>query len=177
MEREDPIAVGETVADVSATLVRPDGTTEKATLGELVADRPVLLSFYTVDFSPDCIDEWCSFRDFDWFSSGEHIQVVGSSKSSVTLHRRFIDYLGLNFPIFADTDLELSDAFGVTYRALGLSRRSRRSCFLVDEDLTVQYRWVGEHWLDPTRDTPPVDEIHEAISEKLDTSEPETFGF
>jgi peroxiredoxin Q/BCP len=176
MERDEPVGVGETVADVGGRLVRPDGT-ESVSLGELTADRPVLLSFYTADFSPDCIDEWCSFRDFDWFSSGEHVQVVGCSKSSVGLHRRFIDYLDLNFPLFADPDLHLSDAFGVTYRTLGVSRRSRRSCFLLDSDLTVRYRWVGEHWLDPTRDTPPVHEIHETITEELDVPDPETFGF
>jgi peroxiredoxin len=177
MDRDGPIEVGETVPDVTATLVRPDGTDEAVSLGTLLGDRPVLLSFYTVDFSPDCIDEWCSFRDFDWFSSGEHVEVVGCSKSSPSLHRRFIDYLGLKFPLYSDSDLRLSDAFGVTYRALGVSKRSRRSCFLVDRDLTVQYRWVGEHWLDPTRDTPPVGEIHDAITERLDVGEPETFGF
>ena len=177
MEREEPVAVGETAPDVGATLVRPDGTVEETTLGALTDDRPVLLSFYTVDFSPDCIEEWCSFRDFDWFSSGEHVQVVGASKSSAGLHRRFIDYLGLNFPLFADTDLELSDAFGVTYRALGITRRSRRSCFLLDSDRRVRYRWLSEHWLDPTRDKPPVDEIHDAVTEELDVADPETFGF
>ena len=177
MAREEPVAVGETAPDVGAMLVRPDGTVEETTLGALTDDRPVLLSFYTVDFSPDCIDEWCSFRDFDWFSSGEHVQVVGASKSSAGLHRRFIDYLGLNFPLFADTDLELSDAFGVTYRALGITRRSRRSCFLLDSDRRVRYRWLSEHWLDPTRDKPPVDAIHDAVTEELDVSGPETFGF
>jgi peroxiredoxin len=177
MDKDSPVEVGDTVADVTATLVRPDGTDEDVSLGTLVADRPVLLSFYTVDFSPDCIDEWCSFRDFDWFSSGEHVKVVGCSKSSPGLHHRFIDYLGLKFPLYSDGDLRVSDAFGVTYRALGVSKRSRRSCFLVDRDLTIQYRWIGDHWLDPTRDTPPVDEIHDAITERLDVGEPQTFGF
>jgi peroxiredoxin Q/BCP len=174
---DGPIAVGETVADVEATLVRPDGTAETVALGALVADHPALLSFYTMDFSPDCIEEWCSFRDFDWFSSDEHVQVVGCSKSSAGLHRRFIDYLGLSFPLYADPDLRVADAFGVTYRTLGITRRSRRSCFLIDEERTVRYRWLGEHWLDPTRDTPPVHEIHEAVVEELDVSGPDTFGF
>lgn len=177
MDRDGPVEVGETVADVTASLVGPDGTTEEVSLATLAAERPVLLSFYTVDFTPDCIDEWCSFRDFDWFSSGEHVRVVGCSRSSPGLHRRFIDYLGLKFPLYSDPDLRVSDSFGVTYRALGVSKRSRRSCFLIDEDLTVKYRWVGEHWLDPTRDTPPVDEIHDAVTETLDVRGPETFGF
>jgi len=174
---DDPIAVGETVADVTATLVRPDGTVDDVALGDLAADRPVLLSFYTLDFSPDCIEEWCSFRDFDWFASGDHVRVVGCSKSSAGLHRRFIDYLGLQFSLYADPGLDVSDAFGVTYRTLGVTRRSRRSCFLIDADLTVRYRWLGEHWLDPTRDTPPVGKIHETIVEELDVPDVETFGF
>jgi peroxiredoxin Q/BCP len=98
MDRDGPIEVGETVSDVEATIVRHDDTVEDVTLGSLVGERPVLLSFYTGDFTPDCIREWCSFRDFDWFSSGTHVQVVGSSKSSVSLHRRFLGYLDLNFP-------------------------------------------------------------------------------
>ena len=136
----------------------------------------MLLSFYTVDFSPDCIEEWCSFRDFDWFSTGS-VQVVGISKSSTWLHRKFIDRLDLEFPLYSDRNLDIATAFGVGYRALGVSRRAKRSCFLVDTDGVVRYRWVGEHWLDPTRDTPPVGEIHEEIREIVEPEEPDTFGF
>ncbi|MDY6780324.1 MAG: redoxin domain-containing protein, partial [Halobacteria archaeon] len=131
---------------------------------------------YTNDFSPDCIDEWCSFRDFNWFASGEEVQVVGVSKSRVGTHRRFIDYLNLNFPLYSDKDLEVAEMYGVKYRTFKLVPRSRRSCFLIDPDLRIRYRWVGEHWLDPTRDTPPIQEIYEEITKKFG-GETETFGF
>jgi hypothetical protein len=42
--------------------------------------------------------------------------------------------------------------------------------FLVDEELTVRYRWLAEHWLDPTRDVPPVGDIYEAITDLLGDS-------
>ncbi|ADQ68186.1 peroxiredoxin [Halogeometricum borinquense DSM 11551] len=171
------IAVGETVPDVQQSLVQPDGETETASLSELVEEQPVLLNFYTVDFSPDCISEWCEFRDFDWFASGDAVQVVGASKSGERLHRKFISQFDLGFPLFADTTLELADAFGVRYKAFGLSHRAHRSCFLVDEEMTVRYKWIGEHWMDPTRDTPPVSEIHEAIVDELTIDQTETFGF
>lgn len=48
---------------------------------------------------------------------------------------------------------------------------------LLDEDGVVRYRWVGEHPLDPTRDQPPMSEIHAAIAEEFDGDGPETFGF
>lgn len=170
-----PLDVGDPAPEFAATLVTPEGETREASLSELL-DKPVLLSFYTVDFSPDCIEEWCAFRDFDWFASGEEVNVVGVSKSGPRLHRQFIDRLDLGFPLYADTDLAISEAFGVVYRTFGVFRRSRRSCFLIDEDGVIRYRWLGEHWLDPTRDTPPVDELHEAVRAEIG-EEPETFGF
>jgi peroxiredoxin len=169
------LEVGETAPDFTATLVEPGGNRRQASLSELAADKPVLLTFYTVDFSPDCIEEWCSFRDFDWFSASEDVQVVGVSKSRPYLHERFISYLDLNFPLFSDPDLEAAEKFEVSYRAFHLFSRSRRSCFLVDEDMTVRYRWVGEHWLDPTKDVPPVGDIHEALMEILDAGDDEEF--
>ncbi|QCJ47365.1 redoxin domain-containing protein [Haloprofundus sp. MHR1] len=171
------VEVGESAPDVTGQLVRPDGEVDDVSLAALAAEKPVLLSFYTADFSPDCIEEWCSFRDFDWFSTGERVQVVGVSKSGVRTHRQFINRLNLGFPLYSDGDLDIAEAFDVAYRAFGISRRARRSCFLLDESMTVRYRWVGDHWLDPTRDTPPVGEIHEAIQAELGGDEEQTFGF
>jgi len=93
---------------------------------------------------------------------------VGISKSRPYLHRKFIDRLDLSFPLFSDADLDVAEQYLVTYRTFKLFARSRRSCFLVDRDGTVRYRWLAEHWLDPTRDTPPIDEIHDAIVRELD---------
>ncbi len=167
MTETDPLAVGDEVPAVSGELVYPDGTAETVPLADLYADRPLLLNFYMADFSPDCVSEWCSFRDFDWFTVENDVAVVGASRSGTGLHRRFIDYLDLNFPLYSDPDLALADAFGVRYRAFGVTDRARRSCFLVDGDGVVRYRWLGEHWLDPARDVPPVDEIHDGVTAAL----------
>jgi peroxiredoxin Q/BCP len=170
------VDVGDTAPDVTGQLVRPGGEVADVSLATLAADKPVLLSFYTVDFSPDCIEEWCSFRDFDWFATGEEVQVVGVSKSGIRTHQQFIKRLNLGFPLYSDGNLNMAEAFGVDYRAFGVSRRARRSCFLLDESMEVRYKWVGEHWLDPSRDTPPVGEIHDAIQAELGGGQ-ETFGF
>lgn len=171
------VAVGESVEDVAETLVYPDGETTETALSDLLTEAPVLLTFYTNDFSPDCIEEWCSFRDYDWFTSNDAVQVVGVSKSHAFTHRKFIDHLGLQFPLYADTDLDISSAFGVAYRAFKVAPRSRRSCFLLDSEGVVRYKWIAEHPLDPSRDQPPISEIHEAIADEFDDDGPETFGF
>lgn len=48
--------------------------------------------------------------------------------------------------------------------------------FAVGERREIRYRWIAEHWLDPTRDVPPMGELHEAVSEELDVTETERFG-
>ncbi|MDY6818616.1 MAG: redoxin domain-containing protein [Halobacteriales archaeon] len=167
MPSSSGLAVGEKAPTFTAPLVSPDGTVDDVALTTLLDDRPVLLSFYTNDFTPDCIDEWCDFRDFGWFSANDTVQVVGISKSRVATHKRFIDYLDLTFPLYSDGDLSIAEAFGVKYRVFKLLSRSRRSCFLIDTDRTIRYKWIGNHRLDPTMDTPPVPEIHEAIQQEF----------
>lgn len=177
MTGERGLAVGERAPAVQAPLVRPDGPTETVPLSDLYADRPVLLAFYTNDFSPDCVTEWCSFRDYDWFASGDRVQVVGVSRSRPTTHRQFIDRLGLGFPLYADRNLDITGAFDVTYRTFKLFKRPHRSLFLLDTDGTIKYRWLADHPIDPTRETPPLNEVHTAVSDALGLDDPETFGF
>lgn len=171
------LSVGSRVPSVSAPLVHPDGGTDEVPLESLYEDRAVLLTFYTNDFTPDCIEEWCSFRDYEWFMADDRIDVVGVSKSRPSTHRTFIDRLDLSFPLYSDTDLEITDAFDVRYRVLNLLSRSRRSCFLIDRDGVVRYKWLGEDGLDPTRDVPDLDELRSAIEDELGSADPDTFGF
>ena len=165
----DPVGieVGAEAPEFTAPLVHPDGETAEVSLSSLLADGPVLLAFYTNDFSPDCTREWCDFRDFGWFASTDDVRVAGVSRSRVSTHRRFIDRLDLPFPLYSDRDLELTEAFDVRYRVLGLVARSHRSVFLIDEDLTVQYRWVADHPVDPSRDTPKMQDVNDAVRDSL----------
>jgi len=163
MDESVGLPVGATAPEFTAPVVFPDGSVEDRSLGSFLAEGPVLLSFYTNDFTPDCIEEWCNFRDFDWFAAGDDVTVVGVSKSRVSTHKRFIDHLNLGFPLISDRDLAVTEAFDVKYRALKLFQRSRRSCFLIDEDREIRYTWIGTAALDPTLDTPDMSELHEAI--------------
>lgn len=167
------LAVGEAAPEFVAPLARPDGETEVVPFTSLLDERPVLLVFYTNDFSPNCVSEWCSFRDYSYLATEDRYQVVGISKSWVATHHRFMDWLDLPFPLYSDTSLEVAEAFGVDYRVFGLLRRSWRSCFLVDSDGVVRFRWLGEHSIDPTRDVPDVWEIHDEVVEALEEPVPE----
>lgn len=157
------LAVGTEAPDFTAPLVWPSGDSEPVYLSTLLTDGPVVLAFYTNDFSPDCIAEWCSFRDDAWFDPDEGVQVVGISTSRPYTHRKFINYLGLEFPLYSDTDLAIAETYGVRYRLFKLLPRARRSCFLIDDNQIIRYAWVGSHLIDVTRTAPPMDELHAAI--------------
>lgn len=164
------LEVGAEAPDFTAPLVYPDGDTEAVALSALLEESPVLLAFYTNDFSPDCVTEWCSFRDDAWFDASGHIQVVGVSRSRPYTHRRFMEYLDLPFPLYSDTDLAITEAYRVRYRLFKILPRARRSCFLVDQERRIRYKWVAEHPLDATRETPSMHEIRTAIENELDPS-------
>jgi peroxiredoxin len=163
--------MGTEAPDFSAPLTNPSGETETVVLSTLLSEQPVLLAFYTNDFSPDCVTEWCAFRDDRWFGPDGAVQVVGVSRSRPFTHRKFIDYLDLEFPLFSDADLAITEAYRVRYRLFKLLPRSRRSCFLIDRGGRIRYKWIADHPLDATRDVPSMDEIHAAIDEELDDSE------
>jgi peroxiredoxin len=163
--------MGTEAPDFSAPLTNPSGETETVALSTLLSEQPVLLAFYTNDFSPDCVTEWCAFRDDRWFGPDGAVQVVGVSRSRPFTHRKFIDYLDLEFPLFSDADLAITEAYRVRYRLFKLLPRSRRSCFLIDRGGRIRYKWIADHPLDATRDVPSMDEIHAAIDEELDDSE------
>jgi peroxiredoxin len=158
---------GTEAPNFTAPLVRPSGETETVALSTLLEAGPVLLAFYTNDFSPDCITEWCSFRDDAWFDTTEQIHVIGVSRSRPYTHRKFIDHFDLPFSLYSDADLAIAEAYRVRYRLFKLLPRARRSCFLIDRERKIRYRWVAEHPLDATRDTPSMSEIRAAIDEEL----------
>lgn len=168
MGHSNGLDVGDTAPEFIAPLVQPDGTTEMTRLSTLLEDEPVLLCFYTNDFTPDCVGEWCSFRDYEWFDPDDgRVAVVGVSKSLPNTHEKFMNLFDLDFPLYSDPDLDVADGFDVKYRVFKVMPRSRRSCFLIDQDRTVRYRWLGQHPIDPTMDTPPVDDLSVEIEHSL----------
>ncbi|MGJ8640156.1 MAG: thioredoxin-dependent thiol peroxidase [Opitutaceae bacterium] len=76
-------------------------------------DVPCLLYFYPKDDTPGCTKEACGIRD-QW-SQFEDVQlkVVGVSKDSEVSHEKFRKKYELPFPLIADEDLALSQAYGV----------------------------------------------------------------
>jgi peroxiredoxin Q/BCP len=99
----------------------------------------VVLAFYPGDFTPGCTRQLCSYRDhLDDFSQVD-ATVLGISPQDVDSHERFIEARSLPFPLLADPERTVIDAYGVGAPLLGV----RRSVFLVDSEGMVRYKHVA----------------------------------
>ncbi len=73
----------------------------------------VLLYFDPKDDTPGCTTAACSFRDRLNELKGKNIQVLGVSVDDERSHKKFADKYELNFPLLADTDKTVVEAYGV----------------------------------------------------------------
>src|SRR5947207_4804929 len=98
-----------------------DGKTWK--LADVVGKKVVLLYFYPKDDTPGCTKEACGFRDQMSDLKKENVEVIGVSFDSPESHQKFIVRHSLNFPLLADTDGKIAEAYGAKMTAMKLARR------------------------------------------------------
>jgi peroxiredoxin Q/BCP len=72
----------------------------------------VVLYWYPKDDTPGCTTEACSIRD-NFTPLSSEARVFGVSPDSVTSHQKFRDKFALPFPLLADVDHRVADAYGV----------------------------------------------------------------
>jgi peroxiredoxin Q/BCP len=98
--------------------------------------RKVVLYFYPKDDTPGCTKEACAFRDGFAKFKRRGIEVLGVSLDSEKAHQKFIKKFDLPFRLLADTDREISEAYG-TYGEKKFMGRTymgvHRMTFLIDE--------------------------------------------
>ncbi len=75
--------------------------------------KKLVIYFYPKDQTPGCIKEACNFRDnIDAFTKKD-IAVLGVSIDNEKSHLNFIAKQELNFPLLADVEKEMVNAYGV----------------------------------------------------------------
>ncbi len=106
--------------------------------------RPVVLYFYPKDDTPGCTKEACAFRDRKAEIEARGAAVLGVSPDGVASHARFRDKFELNFPLLADPDHAVAEAYGAWREKSLYGRKSmgiQRSTFLIDADGVVRRVW------------------------------------
>ncbi|MDF1750615.1 MAG: thioredoxin-dependent thiol peroxidase [Alphaproteobacteria bacterium] len=106
--------------------------------------KPVVLYFYPKDDTPGCTKEACGFRDAQADFSGIGATVIGVSKDSVAKHDKFKAKYELNFPLAADEEGTVCEAYGTWVEKSMYGRKYMgidRATFLIDADGKVAKIW------------------------------------
>jgi peroxiredoxin len=138
METMNAPEVGQVAPDFR--LRGPGGS--RITLSEFRGQKPVVLIFYPLAFSPVCSHQLpevqAALPRFDAAGAA----VLGISVDSHHANTAFAKSLGLDFPLLSDFSREASAAYGVLVPAAGFSGRA---LFVVDRDGRIAWREISEN--------------------------------
>ena len=101
-----------TIGDKAPDLLGLNEKGEEIRLSQY-AGKKLVLYFYPKDSTSGCTTEACNLRDNYAELRRAGYEVVGVSVDSAASHQKFIAKYELPFPLIADTDKTLVEAFGV----------------------------------------------------------------
>lgn len=96
----------------------------------------VVLYFYPKDDTPGCTKQACGLRD-GWQRIAKKARVFGVSVDSIKSHAKFIKKHELPFPLIADEDQRIVNAYGVWVEKSMYGRKymgTERSTFVIDKE-------------------------------------------
>ena len=105
------------------------------------AGKKLVLYFYPKDSTSGCTTEACNLRDNYAALRRAGYEVVGVSVDSATSHQKFIAKHELPFPLIADTEKTLVEAFGVWGEKSMYGRKymgTFRTTFIINEEGIVE---------------------------------------
>ena len=100
--------------------------------------------FYPKDDTSGCTAQACELRDDLPAFSALGVEVVGVSPDSVASHVKFKTKYDLNFPLLADEDHAVAEAYGVWKEKSMYGRKYmgiERSTFLIDGEGRIEEAW------------------------------------
>jgi len=106
--------------------------------------KNVVLYFYPRDDTPGCTKEACAFRDVFAALKKKGAVVLGVSTDPVKAHDKFVEKYKLPFPLLADEDHAIMDAYGVWGEKTFMGRRyqgTHRVTFLIGPDGRIRKIW------------------------------------
>src|SRR6266850_998931 len=144
----DGLKVGQKAPEF--TVVNDEG--KKVKLSDFKGKK-VVLYFYPKDDTPGCTKEACAFRDGISEIKDRGAVVLGVSTDSVDSHKKFKSKFDLNFPLLADTDKKIVEAYGVWKEKTNYGKTYmgiERTTFIIDEQGKVSHIFpkvkVDEHY-------------------------------
>lgn len=128
-----PLAPGDPAPTVRAP-------TQDGEVLEVDTTEPTVVYFYPKDETPGCTTEARQFEAERESYDAAGVQVIGVSTDDVESHAAFCEAEGLSFPLLADPEGDLVDAFDVPTRR-GVAART--TFVIVDDEIERVYEDVS----------------------------------
>lgn len=141
----------DTVASMSATPLAPgdkapsfalsDQNGDTVTLASLKGRRAMVF-FYPKANTPGCTQQACLLRDVA--SQIGDVQIIGVSPDKPTAQKNFDTKYSLGYPLLADTEHEMAEAYGVWKLKKNYGREYmgiERSAFLIGANGRIEQAW------------------------------------
>ena len=103
--------------------------------------KKLILYFYPKDDTPGCTAEACNLRDNYSVLKKKGFELLGVSPDNPKKHQKFIDKYSLPFPLIADTEKEILNAYGVWGLKKFMGKEYdgvHRTTFVIDEKGTIE---------------------------------------
>ena len=122
--------------DIAPSFTAKDQNGKEVKLSDYKGSK-VALYFYPKDMTPGCTNQACNLRDNFAELKKEGIVVLGVSPDDETRHQKFIDKYDLPFTLIADTEKELTNAYGIWGPKKFMGKEYdglHRTTFLINEE-------------------------------------------
>jgi peroxiredoxin Q/BCP len=119
----------------------PDQDGNEVSLSDF-AGKTLVLYFYPKANTSGCTTQACGVRDHQADYAGADAVVIGVSPDPVKEVKKFHDKQELNFPLLADEDHAVCEAYGTWQEKSMYGRKywgSTRSTFVIDSDGVVRH--------------------------------------
>ena len=133
------LSVGSPAPDFTVPAVTRAGETP-VSLSDYHGRLSVVLYFYPKDDTPGCTTEACNFRDLLPQFEAAGSTILGISPDDQASHVKFAENHALPFPLLADADHAVADAYGVWKEKKNYGKTYwgiERTTFVIGKDGTI----------------------------------------
>jgi peroxiredoxin Q/BCP len=131
--------------DAAPKFQLPDQQDHTVSLADFHGQK-LLVYFYPKADTPGCTRQACSIRDAREALCDLGLAVVGISPDQPAKQKKFDDKYGLAFPLLADPDHQVAEAYGAWGEKTLYGKKSMgiiRSSFLIDGAGKIVQTWYG----------------------------------
>jgi peroxiredoxin Q/BCP len=137
------LSVGDPAPDFRAPATGRGGETVLSP-ADFKGKSSLVLYFYPADDTPGCTREACSFRDLMAEFEKAGSAIVGISPDNQASHSKFAEKHALPFPLIADPDHAIAEAYGAWTEKINYGKRYmgiKRSTFIIDRQGKLAKIW------------------------------------